>query len=115
MTTPIDIAELERLERAAPGRRWEKNVVLFTDARIWLPEEDVGIYVRAADSSLHGKIGEICDVIVSSRNAIPELIASLKIAVKELEQHAKDTETHDGCRASKKALAEIRKRVTVYE
>jgi hypothetical protein len=79
--TPLDVAELERLDRDVPGKRWEKNVVLFTDARIWLPEEDVGFYVRAADSALHGKMGELVDGIVASRNALPELIAALKIAV----------------------------------
>lgn len=131
-TTPINIAELERLEREATSGPWSLRTTVvhgveYSVNGVTCPNGVTTRYLRGGDSisdyvctpalghsTERGQ--DACknmEFIAASRNAFPELIASLKIAVKELEQHAKDTETHDGCQASKKALAEIRKRVTL--
>ncbi len=148
MTIPIDIAELERLERAAPkGWCWYQlggSAHLLSEESSLRPviitasSHNRTPYLATRDASgllervdvMRG-IPPAIELIPQSRNALPELIASLKIAVEALEklegwemlfrlegglsyQPGPPTLIREKVSSpAREALAEIRKRVTL--
>jgi len=107
MTTLIDIAELERLDQICP-KPWRHVVHGHEDIIEFKP----GDY---SDDITPGNAG----LAVQARNALPELIASLKIAVEALKKYrgiagSDCANSVTQYSVADEALAEIRKRVT-YE
>lgn len=113
--TPISLSELESLERSATPGPWElcpESEYVFAGGDMVAEMRGIGAFLN---TELNGKL------ISASRNALPELIASLRIAVKALGECACDCDVTilnlhsftskmcQGCRA----MEEIQKRVTL--
>lgn len=137
MTTPIDIAELERLEREATSVPWSLRATVvrgveYSVSGVTSPHGVTTRYLNGGDSisdyvctpalghsTERGQ--DACknmEFIAASRNALPELIASLKIAVEALKKYrgiagSDCANSVTQYSVADEALAEIQKRVTL--
>lgn len=87
---PIDLDELQKLhEQATPGP-WES--VMETLGAVWGPDGDK-VAQAEGNLALGGHEYQNASCIAASRNALPAIISSIRIAVEELKAYSERTLT----------------------